>query len=63
MRQQQQAEAPVALKFIDSALEKANASNKSCAMFRAMYALAASVVRVRKNDGSDEFSEPFPTAF
>ena len=31
----------VSHKFIDSALEKAKASNKSRAMFRAMYAQAA----------------------
>eukprot|EP01047_Picozoa_sp_COSAG01_P016259 COSAG01_NODE_829_length_13273_cov_7.729695_4_plen_124_part_00 len=36
----------VSHKFIDSALEKAKASNKSRAMFRAMYAQAASVRNV-----------------
>jgi hypothetical protein len=50
----------VSHKFIDDALRKAKASNKCRAMFRALYDSASAVVRVRKNDGTDVFSEPFP---
>ena len=47
-------------KFLDRALKKAGASDKSRALFRAIYARASAVTKVASTDGSDITSEPFP---
>ena len=47
-------------KFLDRALAKAGASNKSRALFRAVYATASAVTKVASTDGSEVYSESFP---
>ena len=49
----------VSHRLLDQALAAANASNKSRAIFRAIYGKAATAVRVRGTDGTDTISEPF----
>lgn len=50
----------VSHKFIDAALKKAGASNKSRALFRAIYKAASAVTKVSSTDGTEVKSKPFP---
>ena len=50
----------VSHKFLDRALTEAGASNKSRALFRAIYNRASSVTKVASTDGSEVMSSPFP---
>ena len=45
--------------FLDESLGVAGASDKTRAMFRAVYGKANAVVRVRKGNGEEVFSESF----
>ena len=49
----------VSHKFLDEALREAGASNKSRAMFRAMYKAASATVKVSDVDGGIIISDPF----
>ena len=46
-------------KFMDEGLKKAGASDASRSMFRALYKNASGRIRLRNNDGSHSYSEPF----
>ena len=50
----------VSHKYIDRALKKAGASNKSRAIFRAVYATASAVIKTASTDDEAVISEPFP---
>ena len=50
----------VSHKFLDEALAEANASDKTRAIFRAIYSKASAVVRVSQSDGTNVYSDPFP---
>ena len=50
----------VSHKFIDEALKAAGASNKSRALFRAIYKAASATTKVQGTDGTDVLSAPFP---
>ena len=50
----------VSHKFIDKALKRAGASNKSRALFRAIYNAASATTKVQSVDGSEVLSAPFP---
>ena len=50
----------VSHKFLDEALAKAGASDKTRAMFRAMYSAASATARVTDTDGKVLLSKPFP---
>ena len=47
-------------KFLDRALKEAGASDKSRALFRAIYDRASAVTKVPSTDGNDITSAPFP---
>ena len=49
----------VAHKFLDTTLASAKASRKSRAIFRAIYAVASGVVKVKGTDGNIIFSRHF----
>ena len=49
----------VSHKFLDEALQRAGASAKSRALFRAVYVVANAVTKVTGTDGKEIFSEPF----
>ena len=50
----------VSHKYIDKALKKAGASNKSRAIFRAVYASASAVIKTASTDNEVVMSDPFP---
>ena len=47
-------------KFMDTTLADAGASNKSRALFRAIYKAASAVTKVSSTDGAEVKSKPFP---
>ena len=50
----------VSHKFLDRALKAAGASDKSRALFRAIYDSATAVTKVADTDGTEVMSSPFP---
>ena len=50
----------VSHKFLDRALKEAGASDKSRALFRAIYNRASAVTKVASTDGAEVLSDPFP---
>ena len=49
----------VSHKFLDQALKKVGATNKSCALFRAIYKEASAMTKVASTDGKMVASDPF----